>query len=581
MRKTISIVFLISLFFMGNATPAINELPDQLQVAKKVDQFFADDGNVVSPGCALGVIRSGELVYSRGYGFASLEHRVAIDPQRTVFDIGSTSKQFTAAAILLLISEGKLGLDDDLRAHLPEMPDYGRKINIRDLLHHTSGLRDYTVLMTMGTGVHEVDYRSAEDAIALITRQKALNFMPGTHFMYSNTNYFLLARIVERVSGKPFSQFMQERIFVPLGMENTRVATHYDSVVPHLASAYKRAASGGFALFMTNWEHIGESRVLSTVADLVKWDRNFYTPKIGGTWLIDQMQVKGKRSDGVVLGYAGGLFVDRFGGHEAVSHAGNTAGYSAEVFRLPTKKFTVVLLCNNNNEQVSNLARKVAHLYLGDQLNFAPSAALTSAPMGANPQARLTHFAGTFVERYNQSVRQVEEKDGKLWYVRNERSRSALASLGGDQFQVVGSTNKLHFSPSGGQMRFVSLEGEPAEFEKVKVPTAETTAGDIVDFAGTYVSEEIGTTWTIFARDGALVVRPVRSPEIPMTLLFVDGFRAGTELLRFSRNSTGRITGFSADNIRVLGLRFQKLETADTNLTTRRKSSARLRKNRS
>jgi len=569
MRKTISAVAVISLFFMGTATAAIDELPDQLQVAKKVDQLFADVGKVDSPGCALGVIRSGELVYSRGYGFSSLEHRVAIDPQRTVFDIGSTSKQFTAAAILLLIREGKLGLDDDLRARLPEMPDYGRKITIRDLLHHTSGLRDYTVLMTMGTGVHEIDYRSAEDAVALITRQKALNFLPGTHFMYSNTNYFLLARIVERASGKQFSQFMQERIFVPLGMENTRVATHFDSVVPHLASAYKSAASGGFSVFMTNWEHIGESRVLSTVADLARWDRNFYTQKIGGKWLIDQMQVKGKRSDGVVLGYAGGLFVDRFGGHEAVSHAGNTAGYSAELFRLPKKKLSVVILCNNNNEQVSNLARKVAHLYLGDQLNFAPSVALTTAPIGANPQADLTYFTGTFVERYNQSVRLVEEKDGKLWYVRNERSRSELASLGSDQFQVVGSTNKLHFSPSSGQMRFITLDGEPAEFEKVKLPTAKTRAGDLEDFAGTYESEEIGTTWTIVAKDGTLVVRPVRSPEIPMTMLFVDGFRVGTELLRFSRNSTGRITGFSADNIRVLGLRFQKLETADTSLKTR------------
>lgn len=558
MRKTIFAGAIIGLFFVGTATAAIDELSDRLQVEKKVDQLFAVSTNAVSPGCALGVMRSGELVYSRGYGLSNLEHRVAIDPQRTVFDIGSTSKQFTAAAIFLLISEGKLGLDDDLRARLPEMPDYGRRISIRDLLHHTSGLRDYTVLMTMGTGVHEIDYRSAEDAMALITRQKVLNFKPGTHFMYSNTNYFLLARVVERVSGKPFGQFMQESIFGPLGMEHTRVATHFNSVVPHLASAYKSAESDGFALFMTNWEHIGESRVLSTVGDLAKWDQNFYAPKVGGKWLIDQMQVKGTRSDGVVLGYAGGLFVDRFGGHDAVSHGGNTAGYSAELFRLPQMKFSVAVLCNSSNEQVSNLARKVTHLFLGDQLNFAAPATLPPAPLGTDPKADVTPYVGTFVEQFNQNVRLVEKKEGKLWYVRNERSRSELTPLGGDQFQVVGSTSKVYFSPSGGQMRFVSVDGEPGEFEKVKLPTAE--ARNLVEFAGTYASEEIGTTWTIFVKDGALVVRPVRSPETPMTPLFVDGFRAGTELLRFSRNSAGRITGFSADNIRVLGVRFQKIK---------------------
>lgn len=557
MRSAVS-GFIAASILLGSANAGMPLQANQTPLENKVDALFDAYTKPGSPGCALGVVREGATIYMRGYGLANIEHDIAIDPKRTVFDIGSTSKQFTAAAILLLVQDGKLSLDDDLSTRLPEMPDYGEKITLRDLLHQTSGLRDFTVLMTMGTGIREVDYRSAEDAMALIIRQRALNFAPGSHFMYSNTNYFLLARIVERISGKSFAQFVQERIFAPLGMDQTRIADHFDDVVPHLATAYKLTPEGSFSISMTNWEFIGSSNVRSTVADLAKWDRNFYHPVVGGKWMVDQLQSKGKRSDGIELDYAAGLFVSRFGGQDVVFHGGNTAGYSAEFFRVPKKNFSVIVLCNNANSETPDLSRKVTRLYLSEQLDFTPrKTALPTTPAMPVTHAGINRFVGTYVERLNQNIRRIEEKDGKFWYVRSERSRSEISALGINRFQFMDSVAQLRFVDGGQRMQFVTEVGEPAEFLKVSPVIADRDK--FAEYTGTYVSDEIGTTWKIVVKDGALFTQPERSSESQMVPLFADGFRADTELLRFVRNDAGKITGFIPDNVRVIGVKFRKI----------------------
>ncbi|QYF93224.1 beta-lactamase family protein [Massilia sp. PAMC28688] len=547
----------IAAFLYGFASLA-NASSDSLALQQGVDQIFAEFAKPGAPGCAVGVIRDGKLIYEKGYGLANLEHDVPIDPQQTVFNIGSTSKQFTAAAVLLLVSEGKLSLDDDVRTWLPEIPAYVQVITVRDLLQHTSGLRDNTVLMTMGTGILESDYRSADEGMALISKQKALNFAPGTHFMYSNTNYFLLARIVAKVSQRPFGEFMKERIFAPVGMHQTRIGEHFDEIVPHLASAYKKSASEGFSLSMNNWEHVGESRVLSTIGDLAKWDRNFYVPVVGNTSVFTQMQKKSRRRDGVELNYAQGLFVDRFGGQTLIHHGGNTAGYASQLLRLPDLHFSVAVLCNNSYNGVDNLARRVSHLYLADKLDFTqrPAVATRTAAISAGANRPDTaRIAGTYVERFDQSIRRIEISDGKLWYVRNEKSRSELSS-NERGFDVEGSSAFLSFPVPGKQMRFHPVNGEPSEFTKV-VPVSSRDV-ERQAYLGTYTSQEIGATWTVVLKDGELAIQTVRAADTPMIPVFQDGFRAGTELIRFMRDKTGRVTGLSADNIRVLGLKFDK-----------------------
>src|SRR6266849_9589389 len=227
------------------------------KAASAVDEVFDDLAKPGSPGCALGVYRDGQMIYAKGYGFANLEENVAITPQ-SVFDIGSTSKQFTATSILLLEKQGKLSVNDDVRKYIPELQDYGQKITILQLLNHTSGLRDYLTLMELaGTNVDSVT--TDDDALALVMRQKALNFAPGSDWLYSNTGFFLLSVIVKQVSGKTLQEFAAENIFAPLEMSHTQYRDDHTSLIPNRALAYDaKEKGGGYSLDVSYFEQTGD-----------------------------------------------------------------------------------------------------------------------------------------------------------------------------------------------------------------------------------------------------------------------------------------------------------------------------------
>jgi len=253
---------------------------------KAIDAVFADYDKPASPGCMLGVVASGELIYTRGYGRANVEHDIAFTPD-TVFDIGSTSKQVLATSILLLVDDGKLSLDDDVRKYLPEVPDYGATITIRHLLTHTSGLRDYITLMTLA-GWQMEDVTTPGQALDLVSRQKGLDFPPGAEFAYSNTGFFLASLIVERVSGKGLAAFAAERTFRPAGMSATRYMDDHAAVVPHRATGYEPSGAD-FRVASSNWEQLGDGAVQTSIADLRKWDANFYAPRVGSDRLVQAL----------------------------------------------------------------------------------------------------------------------------------------------------------------------------------------------------------------------------------------------------------------------------------------------------
>ena len=329
-----------------------------------VDEIFEDLAKPGSPGCALGVYRDGQMIYAKGYGFANLEENVAIT-SRSVFDIGSTSKQFTAASILLLEKQGKLSVNDDVRKYLPELPDYGQKITILQLLNHTSGLRDYLTLMELA-GIHTDSVTTDEDALALIARQKALNFAPGSDWLYSNTGFFLLSTIVKRASGKTLREFAADNIFVPLGMTHTLYRDNHTSLIADRALAYEpNETKDGYALDVSYFEQTGDGAVHTSVEDLLKWDENFYTAQIGGKEFLAEIQEHGKLNSGKVLDYAKGLVVAEYRGLRTVRHAGAWGGYRAELLRFPEQHFSVACLCNVGNAGPSRRANEVADVYLG------------------------------------------------------------------------------------------------------------------------------------------------------------------------------------------------------------------------
>ena len=312
--------------------------------AASVDEIFKEFTVPGSPGCTVAVYQDGKTILSRAYGMANLDHDVRLTPS-SIFHVASVSKQFTAAAILLLAQDGKLTLDDDIGKHVPELPDFGTKITIRHLIHHTSGLRDQWSLLGLAGWRYSRDLITDDDVLAVLTRQRELNFTPGERHLYSNSGYTLLAVIASRVSGKSFRAFTDERIFKPLGMTNTHFRDDFAEIVKHQAYGYTRQ-SGTFKLSVTNFDTAGATSLLTTAEDLAKWDANFQNPVVGGAALVAAMEARGRLNNGSDIDYASGIAHGTHRGLKTISHGGADAGYRSALNRYPDQRFGVATLCN-------------------------------------------------------------------------------------------------------------------------------------------------------------------------------------------------------------------------------------------
>ena len=416
----------------------------------RVDAVFAQWNRTDSPGCAVGVYRGGVIEYARGYGMANLELGVALSPQ-SVFDIGSTSKQFTAMSIMLLARDGKLSLDDDIRKYVPELPNYGKTITIRHILTHTSGIRDYLTLWGLA-GVDDADLTTDDDALALIARQRELNFAPGDQWLYSNSGFFLASVIVKRVSGKTLARFAAERIFAPLGMTHTRFNDDHMAVIPDRATGYAPRDSGGWATAMSNFEQTGDGAVQTSIEDLERWDENFYTGAVGGAETLATMQKTAVLNDGKQQTYALGLMVDRYRGLRAVSHGGSWAGYRAELLRFPEQHLSVACLCNLARTNPSLLARRVAEIYLGTQMTPAADASVTAAGRRTPPSSasswtpaagELARYAGRYESPELETSYTLSVDNGALMLHRRRSSPIALTPTTTDTFTAEGITYRF------------------------------------------------------------------------------------------------------------------------------------------
>lgn len=357
-RRSLALLALAALA-VGSASCA-----RQADVRRQVDAVFADWDSTTTPGAALGVIREGELVYARGYGMADLEHRVPVTSE-SVFRIGSTSKQFTAFAVALMADEGLISLDDDIGDYFPEFPDYPEPITVRQLIHHTSGIRDYLMTMMLA-GKRDADWYTDEEVLEMLARQQQLNFPPGSEHLYSNSGYFLLSQLVRRVTGQTLREYADERIFAPLGMTDTHFHDRFDEVVPDRAVGYAPADDGGYRISTTTLEMVGDGGVFTTVEDLARWDRNFYTHEVGGETIQEMIHTTGTLDDGTELEYAFGLVVSDYRGLTMVSHGGAFVGYRAEMIRFPDQEFTVIVLANRADANPTRRALEVADIYLAD-----------------------------------------------------------------------------------------------------------------------------------------------------------------------------------------------------------------------
>ena len=331
----------------------------------QIDALFARFDRPDVPGCAVGVYQNGAIAYAKGYGSANLEYGVPITP-KTPFISGSVAKQFTAAAIALLVEQGRLSLDDDVRKYIPELPDYGAKITVGHLVHHTSGLRDFWALVQV-SGMRYDDGYTAGDVIRLAARQKQLNFPPGSEYDYSNTGYVSLGVIVQRVTGKSLREFAAEQIFGPLGMTSTHYHDDHTMMVPGRAAAYSPMPQGGWRINIWNNDMVGQGGLITTIEDLQKWDENFYSGKVGGPGFLKRQLQQGRLTSGRTLSYAFGLTVDDYRGLPRVEHGGSSGGYRTIITRFPSAHTSVAALCNVSDANPTMLAQQVADIVLASK----------------------------------------------------------------------------------------------------------------------------------------------------------------------------------------------------------------------
>jgi CubicO group peptidase (beta-lactamase class C family) len=330
----------------------------------QIDRLFEEYDRPHSPGCALGIIYRGQLVYGRGYGLAD-RVRAIPNTTATAFGIGSESKQFTAACIALLVGEGRLGLDDDLRRWVPAVPWFGKTITIQHLVHHTSGLPDYYDDYVK-RGLIENGLSQEQLLDFALRRFDQLDFVPGDRCSYSNTGYLLLAATVEKVAGAPFGRFLQERILDPLGMKRTFVRDKAEMDIPCRATPYGRDSEGGFVIKDYPDDIVpGDGKMFSTVEDLLLWDRNFYEDRIGRQGFMELMLSPGRLNDGRACRYAFGLDLGEFApaacaGIPVVTHGGAHGGFESIILRLPARQLSVILLCNTRDNRFKPLAFQLA-----------------------------------------------------------------------------------------------------------------------------------------------------------------------------------------------------------------------------
>ena len=534
----------------------------------RVDELFSEWSNTHSPGCALAVIKDGQIIHKRGYGMADLEHDVPIRPS-SVFYIGSVSKQFVAACMLLLDEQGKIDLDADVRTYIPEFPDYGYKITIRHLIHHTSGVRDNLTLWEL-VGRSHLEEIPEEEIFEMICRQKELNFEPGTRYMYSNSCYFLMSIIVERVSGLSLREYADKHIFQPLGMQHSIFGDNNRRIIRNRAFAYGKNPDGSFNSMLMRFDLVGSGGLYSTVEDLFLWDQNLYNNKLGtrGQAFVDDMLTNGKYKDGSTVDYAFALVNGKYRGLRTISHSGALGGYRAYFIQFPEQQFSVIILSNFEDFQPQALAQQVADIYLADQLQIRAKKEMKKQAPPKIIELSPKHLAAVEGQYWDSDIGyplKVYVKADTLRLLDEAWGERTLAPTGMRHFLLSGMNNEvgIRFFPATKDRAMqlaVEFDGnEVARADQIKVRAV--SAEEMKNLSGSYYSPELDTRYQIKTENKQLWLKLKNQGWKAMKRVKEDLYtQASVGQFNFSLSKDGQVTGFQLNAGRVKNLKFSKVE---------------------
>ncbi len=516
-----------------------------------------------TPGAVVGVIKGGKLAFVKGYGAADLTYGMPFTAE-TPTNIGSSSKQFTGFALALLASRGKLSLNDDVRKYIPELKDFGKTITVRHLLSHTTGYREFiNTLIIEGRQVMEGDYIGPDEVIKVINRQPALQNEPGAEFNYNNSAFALATIVLQRVTGRPFAEWMRDEVFLPLGMTKTWVRADPGQIIPGRSIGYI-AGEGGFREVRDLHASQGAGGINTTPGDIAKWFRNFKTGQLGGPAVIKEMTTSFVLNNGKPSNYGYGLFLDSTRGLRRWQHGGNDVAHSSTLVYYPDLDAGYVVFSNYQGVP-GGIANVVADAFFGQYMTAAPErrTVAAGATSGANvPAATLRSYAGKYeMTTLGGLLLDVELQGGQLRLQLPGQPALPLRPTSMSAFEVVGAPAQITFNAAeGGAVEGITFQQDGAQHPGKRV-VDKAAAVDLNAFTGRYFSDELETFYDLSVEGGQLTIRHRRFGPVALTHTSGDSFSATLPVSQvvFRRDAQGYVIDFVAGNGRARDIVFKKV----------------------
>lgn len=513
-----------------------------------INSLFEQWDTGSTPGVAVAVIKDGEAIYQQGFGLANIEQQIPVTT-KSKYHVASLSKQVVAFSILILDQRGLISLDDDISAYLPELPDYGKIITIKDLIYHTSGIRDqWSLLALSGTRIDDVIKQ--DHVLNLIYSQSCLNFDPGHGHLYSNSGYTLLGEIIRKASGQTLREFTKQHIFDQLEMNDTHFNDDYTELIPNKVVSYYPSDSGGFSNALLNFSTVGASSLITTLEDWIKWQRNFYHKKLGGAELVDRMYETGNLQSGESLSYAYGLKIEEYNGKQLIWHDGWDAGFRLFSGFFPEENLGVVVFSNYSDIDPISNAYAIADLFL---INKAEEKPFTQI-----------EIKGKLKGHYH-------SREGHFFYVVDSPYLATTHTWGSvpKMIQNSDSTFKIHMPGFGtGILKFDVDQQQLTEYisrdrshKLKKTSPFKYNQDELNDMEGTYYCPELESTYHIVSKDQHLVLHHIKYGNVQLTQVDTDQFLTPhwwMNNILFSRDEEDGIIGFEVNSQRVLNLKFVK-----------------------
>lgn len=558
-RNKILMLLLLSVIFVDSLSA--QALPDS--ITKKIDSIFAKWNTMNSPGCTVGIIRNDSLIFAKGYGMANLEYGIPNKPE-TPFHMASISKQFTAFSIILLAKQGKLKLDDDIHKWLPWFPDLKEKITIRNLLNHTSGIRDQWQLLAI-SGTRLDDVITQDQVIKILSKQQALNFKPGEKYSYSNSGFTMLAEIVKAASGQTLRQFTDSAIFKPLGMTGTHFHDDYTEIERGRSYSYNRIDSIRFSNAVLSYSVAGATSLFTNINDMSKWVMNFYDPKVGAQKDIEQLTQNGKLNNGKEISYALGIVNDKWNGWRQYSHGGADAGYRTYVSVFPDLKMGFIVFSNLGDFNPSAGLYDMAGLFIRDTAT-KNAVVKTEARDSTAAILKDTNYLRKYIGNYigdDGLPFSVDIKNSRLYYSIYDE-RNFLIKESKDSFSIPQAPEiKFIFSTKEKDTILDVVTTDETYHLKKYIDDTSKTDEVLKKYTGTYYCPELDCKYGIVLRDHRLVLTNVKYNDTKLTLIGNDHLTDDDwwiNHLMILRDSKKNITGFEVNSGRIMHLRFNKIE---------------------